>query len=327
MTKHIFPLRPAGAAIAAVLALSSTAAFAQEIVAPPTMPAAAPAPMLVIPQSAPVPAAPAPVIVMPTQPTPPVVAEAPARVPRATRQAAQRPAATARPAARVAAPAPVARTAAPIATAAPVVAAEASPPADIEFAPAQTAFPADATPELDTATTADTDTGLGAGELGLIGGALAVGGIAAAALFARRRRRDPAPEPVDVFAARSAAPPTPLTPPPVAAERTAPVAAAVAPLVAHRPVAAGTGFHVHQAEQGPTADNPFLTRRNRLRRARFLDAQEAKMNPADCAAMTSAVPDKGDWLDDYRQQNRAASGLSGDWMDDTNPRFVTAGAH
>ena len=289
MTKHIFPLRPAGAAIAAVLALSSTAAFAQEIVAPPTMPAAAPAPVLVIPQSAPVPAAPAPVIVMPTQPTAPVVADAPAPAPRATRQPAQRPAATARPAAHVAAPAPVARTAAPIAAAVPVAATLAIPPADIEFAPAQTAFPADATPELDTATTVESDNGLGAGELGLIGGALAVGGIAAAALFARRRRRDLAPEPVDVFAARSAAPPTPLTPEAVAAERTGPVAAAVAPLVAHRPVAAGTGFHVHQAEQGPTADNPFLTRKNRLRRARFLDAQEAKLSSTDRTTATQAA--------------------------------------
>lgn len=322
MTKHIFPPRPAGAAIAAVLALSSTAAFAQEIVAPPSMPAAVPAPVLIIPQAAPAPAAPAPVIVMPAQPTAPVVAEAAAPAPRATRQVAQRPSVSARPAVRAAAPAPVARTAEPAVTAAPVAAVAAVQTADIEFAPTQTALPADATPELDTATTVQTDGGLGAGELGLIGGALAVGGIAAAALFARRRRRDPAPEPVDVFAARSAAPPTPLAPQPMAVPMTTARAAPVAP------IAVGTGNHVRQAEQGPTADNPFLTRRNRLRRARFLDAQEAKLNPVDrVAAQSQAAPAKSDWLDDYRQQNRAASGLSGDWMDDNNPRLAPAGAH
>ena len=318
MTKHIFPLRPAGAAIAAVLALSTTAGIAQDIVAPPAMPA--PAPTIVL--LAPAPAAPAPVIVIPTQPTAPVVAKAPAPAPRATRQAAQRPAAPPRPAARATAAAPVARPAATIAAAAPVAAIEAPLPADIEFAPAQTALPADATPELDTATTAEADSGLGAGELGLIGGALAIGGIAAAALLARRRRRDPAAEPIDVFAARSAAPPTPLAPQPVAT----PVATARAAPVA--PVAAGTGTHVRQAEQGPTADNPFLTRRNRLRRARFLDAQDARLSPADrAAAQSQTAPAKGDWLDDYRQQNRAASGLSGDWMDDNNPRLAPATTH
>lgn len=329
MTKNILSLRSAGAAIAAVLALPSTAVLAQEIVTPPTMPAAIPPPPLIIPQAAPVPAAPAPVIVIPAQPTAPVVAEAPAPAPRATRQSAQRPAA------RAATAAPVARTAAPAAVAAPVAAVEAIPPADIEFASAQTALPADATPELDSATSAETGNGLGAGELGLIGGALAVGGIAAAALFARRRRRDPDAGPVDVFAARHAGPPTPQMPQPAAAPATAPrgpvaPVAATTPLAARHPVAASGGYHVRQAEQGPTADNPFLTRKNRMRRAHFLDAQEAKMDPVGRAVATptqTAPAKNSDWLDEYRQQNRAASGLSGDWMDDTNPRFVTADAH
>jgi resuscitation-promoting factor RpfA len=38
---------------------------------------------------------------------------------------------------------------------------------------------------------------------------------------------------------------------------------------------AGIGRHEAMVDYGPTSDNPFLTRKNRLRRARFLDRMEA----------------------------------------------------
>lgn len=319
MTKTILPLRPASAAIAAVLALSSTAGFAQEIVGPPAM--SAPVPTIVLP--APAPAAPAPVIVLPTQPTAPVatpeVAEAPA--PRASRPAVRQ---AARSAPR--AVAPVVRTTAPVAVPATIEPAAEIAPAEVEFAPVQTAAPADATPELDSTVATTTDSGgLGAGELGLIGGALAIGGIAAAALLARRRRRDPEPEPIDIFAGRNAAPPTPLAPKPVVARPATAQAAAPAPrpdpvgplatdyvapapasLAPRRPLAAGTatGYHARQAELGPTPENPFLTRRNRMRRAHFLDAQAANGHTPAVAANEAPADD---WLDAYRKEYRTAA--------------------
>ncbi len=63
---------------------------------------------------------------------------------------------------------------------------------------------------------------------------------------------------------------------PVTAPVTAPVNLGVTalsrqPIGGRRPV----GYHEMLAERGPSADNPFLTRKNRLRRARFYDRQES----------------------------------------------------
>ena len=314
--RHTAPLslRTAGAAIAAVLALPTTAAIAQDATAPVAAPTA-PAPVIVLPQPAPPPPAPAPVLVVPAQPSAPAAA-AEAAEPVATATAERvRPAAT-RAAPRAAAPA----RPAPV-TAAPVVvppAIEAAPvetlPGDIEFAPTQAAEPS----EVTVAPTGVSDgDGLSAGELGLIGGALAIGGIAAAALLSRRRRSDPAPEPIDVFAASRAAPPPPREPvvTPVAtrvaptpaqpARQPAPAMAATAsggaiPIGRRTPGNVSVGRHEAMIDAGPTADNPFLTRKNRLRRARFLDKQEAMMLAQDQPT--------GDWMDDYRRQYRTASG-------------------
>lgn len=326
MTEYPLSLRPAGAAIAAVLALSSTSAFAQDIIAPPTMPAPAPAPTIAVPPMVVAPAAPAPVIVLPAQPAAPTVAETPVAS-TAVRATPQRPtaqrASTPRPspAERTVASTPtraVANAPAPVAST-PEAGAAASPEApaasDVEFASAQTAFPADATPELDAAT--DPDAGLDSGELGLIGGALAIGGIAAAALLARRRRRNEEPEQLGLMAAhreRASAPPVPerAAAPVDESQPTAPAApAAFATKVsANRTSTIAAGDHVRRAEEGPTADNPFLTRKNRLRRARFLDAQTSRSNQtnAGSAVQSQAAPSAGDWLDSYRRQNRSVAG-------------------
>ncbi|GAA4780191.1 hypothetical protein GCM10023219_30150 [Stakelama sediminis] len=79
--------------------------------------------------------------------------------------------------------------------------------------------------------------------------------------------RPVAPQPEPAFMAREPVAPTPT---PVA--QPAPVRAAAMP--AFEPASYVSGRHERAAEAGPTADNPFLTRKNRLRRARFYDRQE-----------------------------------------------------
>lgn len=138
-------------------------------------------------------------------------------------------------------------TAAPTVPSAPVVAAPIAP------APAPRA----------TAPTAPSETDP---DWMLIGGAAGAGllGLAGVAGLAMRRRREeiepeavePLPQSVAPVAVRE-----PVTPAPVAA-----------PILAER----GTvGRHEAAALVGPTAENPFLTRRARMRHARFLDRREA----------------------------------------------------
>lgn len=318
MTQKTPPLRSAGAAIAAVLALSSTTGYAQEMTAPVVAPAPPAAPVIVLPQAAP-PAAPTPTIVVPVQPKAPApkpeIAAAPAPAaasePGAARTAARADPVAATPRRAVPVTAPAQTIAGPAAIdglEAPVAAA---PAAEVEFAPVQ-APDAEVVPVDVTAS----EDGLSAGELGLIGGALAIGGLAAAAMFAGRRRRDPDGAPEDYVAATFAprdsdADPIiamPLARPRADAATVAPTAttATIAPF---KPIYGATqaqtsksgavGRHMRMAEQGPTTDNPFLTRKNRMRRARFLDAQEAQAG---------------------------GSTLSGNWLDDSNPRFRTAAA-
>jgi hypothetical protein len=133
----------------------------------------------------------------------------------------------------------------------------------------------------------------------LFGGLLGIGGIAAAAALSRRRRSDPRPRspmldrPHEIVP--SAAAPTVTadrqsnwTAPRVGPVSAAPlVSASVATLVGARhnraattnsgstPVRQGAGRHEAMVDAGPTPDNPFLTRRKRLIRARFLDREEA----------------------------------------------------
>ncbi len=286
--------------------------------APVIAPAPPAAPVIVLPQAAP-PAAPTPTIVVPVQPKAPAptpeiaaaLAPAAASQPRAARIAARAAPAAATPRRAVPVTAPAQTIAGPAAIdglEAPVAAA---PAADIEFAPVQAPV-TEAVPDV-----AASDDGLSAGELGLIGGALAIGGLAAAAVFAGRRRRDPDVAPEDYVAATFAPRDSDVDPvvamPPVrprADAATVAPTATMATIATFKPVyganqaqtikSEAVGRHMRMAEQGPTADNPFLTRKNRMRRARFLDAPEA---------------------------HAGGSTLGGNWLDDSNSRFRTAAAH
>lgn len=282
MTKNAPLSRPAMSAIAAFLALSTPAAFAQEAPVVPMTPPVATTPPVASPPTvaqpsttAPVaapqtaqPPAPKPVIRVPldlpaveAEPAPkaaePKVAAAPKRAERAAPRPAARTAAASAAAPEPAAPAetaPLASEAAPIA--APVM-APVEPVAEPTPLPAETATTGDSFPwELAG----------GAAALLIVGGA----GLA----FARRRRRseiDVADEGMS-YEAMKAAEAVPYNPPreeavaPPAAPRSTPSFAA-AP-------SGSMGRHEAMALAGPTPDNPFATLKKRLARARFLDAQE-----------------------------------------------------
>lgn len=274
MTQKLSPLAPAAAAIAAVLAFPATATTAPAPVidiapvaqpAPAPVPAPAPAPSIVI-APAPPPAPPAETAQQTAAPAAPREAaraatrERNAAAPVARARAASAPAAVTSDAAVAEAPVGVR-----VETAAPTVAVLPEPTLD-EIAPV-------------AATDSAADDTIAYALLGAGAAALGIGGIAFAARRRRRiadrnvdtvpmtdRREAPVPEPVMQRAAPAMASPAP-----------APLAFA-APHKQQRTVAApraGMGRHEAMVDYGPTADNPFLTRRNRLRRARFLDRMEA----------------------------------------------------
>jgi hypothetical protein len=310
MMKQLTPNRPAMAAIAAVIAFSSTPALAQEapVVTPPTavtpppadpvavtpaMPAAAPTAPAAPVASAPAPAAAnAPVfkapaeVVQTTPPAPPVVAEAAPeapvhaeRAPHAERTAG-RDGAQGRPVQRVAAPESVSARAVP---AAPTPATQPAPElaAPIAAAPAPVApvdvAPVDFAPAAPVTRTAGVDNGvmlgMGAGLILLLGAGIA---------FAMRRRRADSGAVVDydeahmIKAAPSASYAEPVYAPTTAQILREPVAEPEAVRAARSPVAhsAPVGQHGGSIEamvaERPSPANPFLTRKNRLRRAQFL---------------------------------------------------------
>ncbi|MDG5487216.1 hypothetical protein NYR55_01045 [Sphingomonas sp. BGYR3] len=183
-------------------------------------------------------------------------------------------------------PPPVAATPAP----------EAAPPADSGFdAPATAESSTDWTPWI----------------VGVAG----IGAAFALLAWAATRRRRAAPDPVvaNREVNRPIEPkPRPIEPRPmtVATPQAATVepvqhapamAATATPLVAHgvspathhehsavlKPGHEGMGRHERAALAGPTADNPFLTRRARLKRARFYDERE-RMGLVDAAAAAPA---------------------------------------
>ena len=118
---------------------------------------------------------------------------------------------------------------------------------------------------------------------GTIGGLAAVGGLTALGIgglaLSRRRRPladdDIAPAAFAEDRRLAVATPgfVPIAAPSFAARRSAEPVAAVRTV---EPAAtSGLGRHMAAAAQGPTAENPFLTERARMRRARFLDKREA----------------------------------------------------
>lgn len=294
MTKKIPLSRPATCAIAAFLALSSPSAFAQEtaapvaapvarpVIVPPvtptTVPAPAPAPTMTAPVA--VPAQPTPVIRVPVdiEPAPAPAAQA---TPRAAPKAAARPAATA----RSSAPAPAA-TASVAAASSEIVPADTSAMSlpEENLAPVAPVVDPAPTPAADTATTSDGfpwELAGGAAALLIVGGA-------ALAFTRRRKTRDewaettveyddvPVTAPVAPHVVRKPviAPTQPayalseeqVIVPPAPAQRSTPAFAA-AP-------SGSMGRHEAMALVGPTADNPFLTLKKRLKRARFYDRKE-----------------------------------------------------
>lgn len=301
------PHRSALTAIAAVLMLGSTSAVAQDMpsgsegpaAASPAVPATAPE--IVVPSAQP---APAPVMpaadggLAPITAAPPVVQSAPAitqapivnaaPVAQATAEPrAERRAATQRTAEPVTAPAAqVARatpTTAPAETAAPST--EAMPgiaPSELmAMEQGEAAAPAQPVAQVPPAVTSDSNT------LAIVGGAGAVLLLGGAAYALHRRRKTQDSEAVvTAYEPRS----TPLDPVPttvVTRDGIVPIATVDTPAQVREPVIAPSAPQFARsaapaadrdleavAAAAPTADNPFLTRKNRLRRAHFLRNHE-----------------------------------------------------
>ena len=293
MRGYIHSVHPAGAAIAAVLALSSTYSFAQE--APAPAPDAAAGTVIVPP-------APVSPVVTPSQPmvqpTASVEDRLNAAVAASQAEAANRPSAPAE--ARVskrATPAPVRVATRPEPVKAvpaqsvarsetPPVAAPANDPVPVPMTAASEAAPAVAAPvQADEARALDggIDPALW---WALGGGALLLAGLGGAAVVRRRRVRTedglvPVVAPVDVEPAPAG--PTFMERAPLA-EPIVNRAAIAVPVAAH-----GSSLDAMVAAP-PSAENPFLTQRKRLVRARFLLAQREKGEQASAAARAPVPP-------------------------------------
>jgi hypothetical protein len=269
--------RPAMSAIAAFLALSASSAFAQaapnepapptaaEPVArptpPPTMvlpvaiPPAAPEPAMVTPATAPQPASPKPVIRVPVE----IVPETVKAAPRTAERAAPAPARAARSAKPALTPsaAPSASANTPLAEAAPVA-------APIQ----QAAEPMVPTISAPTAVADTVPAGKFPWDMAGAAAALLLAGGAGIA-FARRRRAAPDSDIVPAFAPEAR--PTRLADVPAYISSQAPLPRTT-PSFAAAP-SGSMGRHEAMALTGPTPDNPFLTLRKRLKRARFYDGK------------------------------------------------------
>lgn len=295
--KHVkTPLRPGMTAIAAVIALSSTPLLAQAVDAP-----AEPAVVMPVPAAPPVAEA-APV--MPQASSSPSGAvlnipkisvnmdDAPAEAVQTSAAPAPQPAkakvskpqpVAAQPVAQ-AAPEPAVTPPAPAPVAEPVV----PPPAAIAVAPpvAKTS-PAPVATEDDTLPIMG---GIGLGALALAGGAFALG--------RRRKSADVGQDEMILTETVPVADPVPVANPvPAFAGRTQPVAQdAPATSVPAGFDTSRYGRHVQAAYRGPTPENPFLSLKNRLKRARFYDqrermaAEQARLGAPAAATAPKAEP-------------------------------------
>ncbi len=113
------------------------------------------------------------------------------------------------------------------------------------------------------------------------GGALLLLGLGGAALM-RRRRYD---EPVEAHIEPMAAPATAFEPAPAMA-----ATAAMAPRPALESTTYGNATLEAMVAAAPSADNPFLTRTKRLRRAQHLIAQRDAMVATPAPQTTRAEP-------------------------------------
>ena len=303
MTQPHYVFRPAMTAIAAVIALSSTASFAQS--------AETPTP-IVETSSAPAPQSPDPLApdVSTSTSTPEPIAS----------ETTVAPATTARPAARVGRPATRTTSVTRARTAAPVAADVATPatPAPIDpllvppemAAPAPIAVPAESAPEaapvaIDQMRIEEALPYAGAAGLVLL--ALAGTGIA---VRRRRRRREDAIEdakwqhivaaPASAFEPDPAPAPTAMIEPAPTFVRTpAPVTPAPLPAAAAAstlPAGFDTsrfGRHVQAAYAGPTPDNPSASLKRRLTVAHFLDQKDdAAVESAPAQGAMNSSPGK-----------------------------------
>ncbi len=265
--------RPATSAIAAFLAVTTPAAFAQEapvtmtppVAVPPASPPTVADPAPVAPTATP-PAA-QPVIRVPLDIAPePVVAPAQPAPRAAERRAAPAPTRAA-PRARAATPAEVPAAVAPVAAAAPLAseALPVTPPAAAPIEPIAEPAPVPVEQAATSGNTFPWEIAGGAAALLLVGGA----GLA----FARRRRSDGVAEDEGMsFEQMAAAEAVPYHVPREAVVAPAPVIRDT-PSFAAAP-RGSMGRHEALAMAGPTPDNPFSTLKKRLQRARFLDRQE-----------------------------------------------------
>ena len=283
--------RLAGTAIAAVLALTTTPAFAQETdpLAPATDEASAPVETAMPrPETSAEPAT-------ASDPLAPETAEdaAPAAAAVTTAVASERRAATRTPArsaprtvaapaasasAANAVPAPTAQEAAPLAATDPALIA---PPIAAEPEPMPVEEPAQALALDDDALPIAAGAGLG---LLLLGGA-------AAGLRRRRRKHEFVREPVSepAFARPVRVEPVAHRPAPSPAREMAPKPFMAAP-------AAGTAglSHVERAKRGPTPENPFLSLKKRLKRAAFFEQRDRAVAAGRAKAVDpmAGLPDR-----------------------------------
>ena len=298
------PHRAALTAIAAVLVLGSTPAFAQQLLAGSDAGAQAPvaaapavppaAPEIVIPsaQSAPTPLVSTsegvtPITVAPPAPTisaAPIIAETSAPVPQAAeasparRAAATPPPEPAAPTVSASAPAPQA-----VPTTAPAQAPTQPMPgiAPSELMAMEQGEAAATVPPAEQAPSATSDDG---NMLAIIGGTGAVLLLGGAAYALNRRRKVVSHEAVTTRYEPQSARVTDVQVSPATREGVMPpaaMAAPVKPMVRSSETTPMVGGDLEaMAAAAPTADNPFLTRRNRLRRAHFLLHHEQGANSA-----------------------------------------------
>ena len=319
-------IRPGMTAIAAVLALSSTALLAQT--APEDPQPVTETPATAVPETAPaatsVPeAAPAATAIEPSAPIAidPIATTAEPTTTRSSRSATTRRTATVARPARAAAPVAQAAVAAPVA--APTPTAETAPPPIVAIPadpPAVAATPPAQDSSIDSNTLLPIAGAAGLGLLGLIGIGVAM---------RRRKRRNEeeefaaaeeiepafeAPAPAEPIAADQIEPgfeapaPAPARAEPIAAElppgprwvEPAPAfilgTASAAPQPAAASASAGSssdcidaapGSRVEAACEGPTEDNPSLSIKKRLKRAHFFDQREFLAEAGEVAPMAA----------------------------------------
>lgn len=291
MTGNIRSIRPARAAIAAVLAFSSPALLAQTVVVPPAVSAETPAAQTTAPSPAPAEVTTATPQFAPTQPvvqsTPSVEerlnaaiaasqAEAESAAPAPGKRSASRPAAQSMsrkaPAPRAATdPAPVAAPATERATQAAPTAPVAPP---VEVAPVSEATAPVAAQEA-PAQSASIDPAL---LWAMGGGALLLVGLGGAALLRSRRKRDQwvdADDRAPVEPVRAAPAPMPLmTPTPAVMTQSPTPATGSASTSANTPLSAEQGMLEAMVAAPPSPENPFRTHAKRVTRAKFLLAQQ-----------------------------------------------------